>query len=357
MPVSSVRRALSGGILAGALAMAVSSASAADAKSSTKFPPSAPGDFAVTLLFTSDLQSRLEQVHADGTSCVGAEVSGPTCFGGAARIAGQIAAERAKSANVLVVDAGNSFTGSTFWINHHHHAISRVMTQINIDAMTVGHAEFAGGSEMLRGFIDETRFPLLGANVNVEHDPLLKDRIYPIYVLERSGTRIGLLGYTAEDAAGFAHASAQTRILGVESAIRPWIQAMRNGMQVNKLIAVSYAGFERDKQIAATVDGLSVIVSGNTPDTVAPKPGEPYPLVVKGPSGKPVLIVKASAFGEYLGRVALVYDRSGNLKSWSGAPVLLDGTVAEDTTVRAIVDQLAATVSADAGPVVTAKAP
>lgn len=302
-------------------------------------PVLAPGDFALTLLFTGNLQSRLEPVRSDGSPCTVEEMRGPACFGGIARLAGAIAAERARTPNVLVVDAGNAFTGSSFWDRYQYRALSRVFTRINIDAMAVSHSEFSGGSSMLRGFIDETRFPLLGANVDVQRDPLLKNHIFPIYVLERGSTRVGLVGFTAEDAGRFSQASDQTRFNRIEPALRPWIDAMIGGMKVNKVIGVSFAGLARDKEIAAHVEGLSVIVSGNN-GTDPPLADDAYPLVVKGPTGQPVLIVRASSYGKHLGRIMLVYDRAGRLKSWSGKPILIDSSVAEDAGMRALVAQL-----------------
>ena len=52
-----------------------------------------------------------------------------------------------------------------------------------------------------------------------------------------------------------------------------------------------------------------------------------YPKVVTQSSGNKVLVVQDYAFGKYLGYLKVTFDDSGNVKSWSGNPILLDSSV------------------------------
>ncbi|MPC60139.1 5'-nucleotidase [Portunus trituberculatus] len=52
-----------------------------------------------------------------------------------------------------------------------------------------------------------------------------------------------------------------------------------------------------------------------------------YPSVVTQRNGRQVPVVQAYAFGKYLGKLQLSFDERGELVSWSGNPILLDGSI------------------------------
>lgn len=103
-------------------------------------------------------------------------------------------------------------------------------------------------------------------------------------------------------------------------------------------MALSHAGFGRDRDVAATVDGLDVIVAGHTHTYLSNTDEEaegPYPVVVNSPSGAPVLIVSDFTWGKYLGRLDVTFDESGVPVAWEGNPITLDASVPEDPDVLA----------------------
>ena len=51
----------------------------------------------------------------------------------------------------------------------------------------------------------------------------------------------------------------------------------------------------------------------------------PYPTEVRQPSGRTVLVVQAYQYGKYLGQLNVTFDDAGEVKSWSGKPLVLDG--------------------------------
>ena len=51
----------------------------------------------------------------------------------------------------------------------------------------------------------------------------------------------------------------------------------------------------------------------------------PYPTVVRQPSGRTVLVVQAYQYGKYLGLLNVTFDDAGEVRRWSGQPVVLDG--------------------------------
>jgi 5'-nucleotidase len=297
----------------------------------------ARADYTLTVLHVNDLYSSFEPVKADGKPCTPADLKANACIGGAARLAGAIARERRSNPNVIVVAAGGLFTGSPLWDRYKDQVVSNLMTRMNFDALTVGASEFSQGSPMLLDFIRSVHFPLLGANVFVQREPLLKDQIFPISVIERGGARIGLVGYSAEDIAQHSHPSPQTQFRNIEQEIAPWIRSMQGALGANKVIAISSAGIERDRLVASRVPGIDVIVGGNVRSEAAPT----YATEVPGVGGKQVLLVQVGSLGRYLGKLTLTFDTKGGLKKWTGAPILLDKTIPEDPAVKTYVDSLA----------------
>lgn len=310
--------------------------------------PAAAQDYNLTVLHVGDVQSRLEPVTETGDHCAAENAAAKACYGGVARLAAAVRSEKAKSPAVIVVDAGNQFTGTPFYSHYKQRAVSETMNLVGFDAMSVGHREFTDGSQMLGQFVRAARFPLLGANINTDKDEYLRDLIFPILVIDRGGQRLGILGYSSEQIASMPGRASTVRVDPIEAALPRWIKAIQ-GMGVNKIIAVSTAGLEKDKQIAAGMDGIDVIVGGNSRTLMGSKlkgSSGPYPLVAKGPKGQPVLIVHAGEHGRYLGRLDVTFDRNGVPKSWKGDPIELNQSVPEDQSVKDVVSALAAPLAA-----------
>jgi len=310
--------------------------------------PASAADYKLTILHVNDLQSRLEPVNESGAACTPADVQAHHCAGGMARLAARINAERASAHNVLVVDAGNSLTGSPIYDMHKHRAISETMNLIGFDAMTVGDREFVDGTQMLSQFQQSVRFPLLGANVDVQSDPYMKDRIYPILVTERGGDRVGLVGYSNEHLIERAKPTGVVYVQRIEAALDRWVKQIQM-MGVNKIIAVSHAGYERDRQVAASIPGIDVIV-GDAEGAPANLAKGGNPTVLKGHGGQSVLLVHAAEFGRSLGRLDVTFDAKGVPKHWQAANIELTDDGPEDQRLKDLVASLAAT-AASRGPI------
>ena len=318
--------------------------------------PAGATDFKLTILHVNDLQSRLEPVTAAGAACAPADVAAQQCAGGVARLAARIATEKATAANVVVVDAGNSLTGSPFYDQHKERALSETMNLVGFDAMTVGDREFVDGTQLLSRFQEAIKFPLLGANVDVQHDPYMKDRIYPILVTDRGGDRIALIGYSSERLIELAKPTGIVYVQKIEAALKFWVQQVQL-MGVNKIIAVSHAGLERDRQVAATVAGIDVIVGSTAAELhqgAPAKDADHYPLVVKGVGGQSVLLVHAAPYGRSLGRLDVTFDAKGVPRHWSGGTIALTDASAEDARLKDLVAALATSTAALPAPAPTA---
>jgi 5'-nucleotidase/UDP-sugar diphosphatase len=338
-------RAADGGVsltaltLAGLLVIAVAGLFATVTLGAT---PAQGRDYRLTVLHVSDLQSRLEPVTDAGAACGAEDVQARRCYGGAARLAARIKKERAAGGNIVVVNAGNALTGP-FYDQYKQQAISDTLNLIGFDAMTVGDREFVDGTQMLAQFQQTARFPLLGANVDVQRDPHMRDRIYPFLATVVGGEQVALLGYSSEQLLEQARPSGVVRVEPIETALHRWMEQLHM-MGINKVIAISHAGRERDREIATRVDGIDVIV-GAAPEQIGSKVAR-YLVVHKGPNGHPVLLAQPDAFGRSLGRLAVTFDASGVPTTWQGDALEITVADAEDQAVKAHVATLAAPLTA-----------
>jgi 5'-nucleotidase len=308
--------------------------------------PASAADYKMTILHMNDLQSRLEPVTETGASCTPDDVQAKRCAGGVARLAARIKAEKAHATNPVVVNTGNAFTGSNFYDVHKQRAISETMNLMGFDAMTVGDREFADGTEMLSRFHQSVRFPLLGANVDVQKDPYMKDRIYPFIATYIGREQVALLGYSTEQLIALAKPTGIVHVEPIEVALKRWLNQLKM-MGVNKVIAISHAGLDRDRQIAASIDGLDVIigspVAGRGKGT--PHGKVPPPQVVKGPGGQ-VVLAHAAEYGRSLGRLDITFDPKGHPKQWKGDNFeLVDGSP-EDQSLKDVVTSLSTSTAA-----------
>ncbi|GIX15091.1 MAG: hypothetical protein KatS3mg118_3050 [Paracoccaceae bacterium] len=165
------------------------------------FAGAAQADYRLTILHTNDFHSRFEPINRFDSACKEEDNQAGKCFGGSARLATAIAAARAASNNSILVDGGDQFQGTLFYTYYKGRLAAEMMNRLGYDAMTVGNHEFDDGPEVLRGFMDAVKFPVLMSNADVSAEPRLAGVIRPSVVIERGGERIGLIGLTPQDTA------------------------------------------------------------------------------------------------------------------------------------------------------------
>ena len=107
---------------------------------------------------------------------------------------------------------------------------------------------------------------------------------------------------------------------------------------ITKIVLLSHSGYATDQRIAEATSGVDVIVGGHSHTLLGDMEGAsgPYPTMVGDTA-----IVSAYAYGKYLGELTVTFDDAGTLTEASGAPLLLDASVAEDETVKARITEAA----------------
>jgi len=298
---------------------------------------SAAADYTLTILHTNDFHSRFEPISKYDSGCSAEDNTEGKCFGGTARLVTAIDAARARSNNSILVDGGDQFQGTLFYTYYKGKLAAEMMNKLGYDAMTVGNHEFDDGPEVLRGFMDAVDFPVLMSNADLSSEELLKDVLKKSTVIERGGEKIGLIGLTPQDTDELASPGPNIVFTDPVDAVQAEVDKL-TAEGVNKIIVLSHSGYNVDQRVAAETTGVDVIVGGHSNTLLGDMEGAagPYPTMVNDTA-----IVQAYAYGKFLGELNVTFDDAGNLVSATGAPLIMDGTVAEDEATVARIAEAA----------------
>ncbi|QLA18549.1 multifunctional 2',3'-cyclic-nucleotide 2'-phosphodiesterase/5'-nucleotidase/3'-nucleotidase [Desulfolutivibrio sulfoxidireducens] len=297
-------------------------------------------DFPLTILHTNDVHAHIQSFDAYGQECTAEKKAAGTCQGGAARLATAVAAGRAGNENALFLDAGDWFQGSLAYSRFKDEVIREVVNLLGYQAMAPGNHEFDDGAAVLGRFINGVDFPVVACNMDATAEPELAGLIAPYAVLDVNGRAVGVVGVANEDTAMLSNPGPNVRFSAADAPLRRAVEELsRSG--VNIVVALSHAGFERDKALAATIPGLDVIVGGHShlllSNTDAKNAVGPYPLRISGPGGDTACVVTVGCWGKYLGRLTLRFDAKGRMVEASGDAQPMDASVAEAPEMAALV--------------------
>jgi 5'-nucleotidase/UDP-sugar diphosphatase len=304
-------------------------------------------DFTLNILHINDLHSRMEAINSSDATCSDEQATAGECFGGAARVATKINERRdaltAEGQNVIVLDAGDQFSGSLFYTTYKGTDTAEFMNAVGFDAMAVGNHEFDDGPEVLAAFIDAVEFPVISGNTVVaDAETSLAGKIEEWVVLDVGGEQVGVLSVLATDT-DITSSGGPNVTFGDEVDYLNDAVSRMEAEGINKIILLSHVGIARDQEIAAAVDGIDLIVGGHS-HTLFSNTEEgamAYPTMVANPSGTDVPIVHAYAYSKYVGELQVVFDDEGNLTSATGDTILLDNSVEPDAEIQARVEELA----------------
>ena len=302
-------------------------------------------DYTLNVIHINDLHSRIESINKYDSTCKAEDETEGKCFGGVARVATKINelrdAVKAAGGNVIVLDAGDQFQGSLFYTTYKGEAAAEFMNTIGFDAMAVGNHEFDDGPEGLSNFLDNAKLPVISGNTDVSENGLLNGRVPEHTVLDVGGEKIGIVSVLATDTDETSSPGPNVTFEDEIEHLKKKVAELEAG-GINKIIALTHVGLNRDKEIAAAVPGLDAIVGGHSHTLLSNSvEGAPsYPTMIKGPDGKDVPIVQAYAYSKYVGDLKLTFDDAGNVTAATGDTILLDSSVEPDAAILARVKDL-----------------
>ncbi len=252
-------------------------------------------------------------------------------LGGLDRTATLVKAIRAERGDdkVLFLDGGDTWQGSYSSLKTNGQDMVECMNLLKPDAM-VGHWEFTFGADRVLEIVDELPFPFLASNIrDVEWDePVFESTAY----FEKGGIKVAVIGqampYTpiANPSWMFPDWSFGIRAEAIQENVAA---ARAEGAEV--VVLLSHNGFDVDRKIAQTINGIDVILTGHTHDSL------PKAIEQDG-----TLILASGSHGKYLGRIDLEVT-DGKVTSYSSnmIPVFSD-IIDPDPEMAAKIDEVRA---------------
>ncbi|MDX8477673.1 5'-nucleotidase C-terminal domain-containing protein [Mesorhizobium sp. VK24D] len=326
-------------------AIAALSASALGLSAGTSF-----ADYTLNILHFNDWHSRIEGNNKYESTCSAEEETKGECIGGAGRLVTAIAQERKKleGQNVLLLNAGDSFQGSLFYITYKGAVEEEFLNQMKPNAVTLGNHEFDDGESALVPYLDKAMFPVVSANVVPNDKSGAKGKVKSSIVVEVGGQKIGIVGAVTNDTPELASPGPNIAIADDVKSITAEVEKLK-GEGINKIIAVTHIGYNRERDVIAKIPGIDVVVGGHSHTLLSntdPKAAGPYPTMVDNPDGYKVPVVQAASYSKYLGEFKVVFDDNGVVKQASGDPIFLDKSITPDPAVLARIKELGAPIEA-----------
>jgi 5'-nucleotidase len=296
----------------------------------------------VTVLHTNDLHAHVEPTMIRRVP-----------FGGYARQATYIRQVRGKEPNVLLLNGGDTFQGTLYFNVYEGLADLAFMNAVGYDAMAVGNHEFDKGPETLGVFVGLAAFPLLSANLDVSSEPTLAGKIAPFAIRTIDGERFGIVGATTPDLPNISSPGPNVKLKDLVPSVQASVDELTQ-QGVNKVIVVSHCGFEVERELAAKLRNVDLVIGGHshTPLGTPAIEGWPgargeYPTMVNDATGSPIPVVQAWEWGKVVGHIRLSFDAQGKVtKIEEAKPVVIDEKIPEDPAVKSMLAALKKPIAA-----------
>ncbi len=284
--------------------------------------PAQGREVSLRILYVNDFHGLAEPYQPPGSQ---------ESLGGVAYLAAEVKKLR-KERPTLLLAAGDMIQGHS-WANLFRGRSSiALMNQMRFDAMVVGNHEFDFGQDVLKKRIAAARFPVLGANV--EGVSSLKPYVFK----DIQGLKVAIIGVVTPDTPQATHPRNVTglKFLPPAASVEKYLPELKK--HADLVIVLSHIGYQADRDLAAQVPGIGVIVGGHSHTKLL------EPTVVGD-----TVIVQAWEHAKALGVLDLTVE-GGKIKNFSGHLEMIKPALGrEDKAVRTLVKKYAVRVNAVLG--------
>ena len=295
-----------------------------------------PQPLGLTILAMNDTHSFAEPFSS---SVVIDASSTSITLGGYTRLKSALDDVRSREQNTLTLHAGDAVTGTLYFTKFQGDSDFDFLNFFGVEAMTFGNHEFDKGPALINRFIKTATFPILSANVDFSREPAVVNKPHPYLIKYYSNEPVAIIGVTTAITAGTSSPGPNIVFNDVTDSVAKTVTGLTSA-GINKVVVLSHIGFEEDKKLAQSVPGIDVIIGGHSHSLLADAsavsslklPVNPpddvqgtYPVVVKSPEGKDVLVTQAWRYGGVLGTLKVSFNRSGEITGFTGRPILVVG--------------------------------
>jgi 5'-nucleotidase len=251
-------------------------------------------------------------------------------LGGFARIKTALDKMRSAHPELLLLHAGDAVQGTLYFSLFNGVVDYEFLNLLGIDAMTFGNHEFDRGAGPIAGWIGRSRFSWLSANIDFAGEPTIAPLVKPYLIREIKGEKVAVIGVTTEDTPRITMDAGKAVFNDAVASARRQVEAL-TAAGVNKIILLSHLGYQQDKELAARVSGIDVIVGGHSHSLLGDAgrlaaigliPEGPYPSEVQAPDGSRVLVLQAWQWGHAIGKVHARFTPDGEVAGYSAGIII-----------------------------------
>jgi len=222
---------------------------------------------------------------------------------------------------MLVLDAGDSLVGDQDPARKTQGRTSvEAMNMMGYDAVALGAQDLSLGATVLQQRMAEARFAVLSANAVTRSTgkPVAK----PYVMRELGRHRVAIIGLSDANAQVATPDFTILDPLKTAQAVVPQLAT-----QADVLILLSHAGMAADQQIAESVPGIALIISGGPSAFATPWRSKSGTLILHADEAMP------GHAGRVVGIAALAFE-NGQLIQYNWQQVGLDPKIADDAAMR-----------------------
>ena len=178
--------------------------------------------------------------------------------------------------NVLYLDSGNAFYGSSIAETDKGESIVKILNALGLDATTLGNNDFNYGERAIKSLELRANFKILAANVKTINDG--QNFVTPYIIKEVGGTKIGIFGLVSPET--YDSEKALLDNITIEEPILAANKTVKElkSQGVEFIIVLSHLGMNGDTNrewqsptIAETVQGIDLIIDGNSTEALEEK--------------------------------------------------------------------------------------
>ena len=285
--------------------------------------------FELNVVHINDHHSHLEQEPMELT-LGGKKVT--VNVGGMPRVAQRIADLKKNNKNTVALHAGDALSGTLYYTLFQGKADAELMNAVKFDAFTLGNHEFDDGNNVLKSFLDILKTPVISSNVIPDKGSILEGKWKPYIIKKIGGQNIGIIGL---DVVGKTVESSNpgkdVKFTDEVETARKYSNELRS-KGVNKIMLLSHAGLEKNLEIAEKVDGIDIIITGDTHYLLGNefsefglKPMAEYPIKRNSPNGDPVYIAEAWNYSYLVGHLKANFNSRGVITQIKSEPNIVIG--------------------------------
>jgi len=276
-------------------------------------------DTTLIVAHTNDTHGRIPEGKYDGM--------------GFAKISSEVKNLESKYDNVLLLDAGDAFHGTTLVTLSEGEAAVKIMNAVGYDAMTPGNHDFNYGKDRLIELAAMADFPIVCANVV---DTATGETIFdPYVILDMNGLKVGIFGLTTDETLYKTHPK-NVEGLTFRDPVEVSAEMVKKlRKKVHILIALGHLGVDEETSntselVMSQVEGIDLFVDGHSHTEMA-----------EGIAVGSGLIVQSGYYDMNLGEVTLNYSMDSGVAAKAKLFTKKDAeTVTPDPAVLALIDSV-----------------